>query len=250
MLCIPRIMDDLEDSTLAVGELEAVFTKAAAHLQTLAANLGQDKLLFFYARYKQANEGSCNTPKPGFFDFKGKQKWEAWKSLGNMQKDDAMREYVSAIADVDPDWELKIDLGGGPRTSWARVSSLQPEKDNIKEEDKTSFDWVKENNVHKIENLSPKSIEDTDENGMSLLHWAADRGHTEIVRCLLEKKINVNMQDDEGQTALHYAASCGHLDIIRVLLDHGADPSIQDSDGLRPEDCVDDEAVKVLFEAL
>ncbi|KAK8729025.1 hypothetical protein OTU49_008594 [Cherax quadricarinatus] len=243
-------MDDLEVSSPAVGELEATFNKAATHLQALTANLAQDKLLFFYARYKQACEGSCNTPKPGFFDFKGKLKWEAWKNLGDMKKDDAMREYVSAIADIDPDWELKVDVDGGSKTSWMRVSSFQPEKDDVREEDKNSFDWVKENNIHKIQSLDSNSIVERDENGMTLLHWAADRGHTEIAMCLLEKKINVNMQDAEGQTALHYAASCGHLNIIRVLLDHGADPTIQDSDGLRAEECVEDETVRSLFKAL
>ena len=25
--------------------------------------------------YLQVNEGPCNIPKPGFFDFQGKQKW-------------------------------------------------------------------------------------------------------------------------------------------------------------------------------
>ncbi|XP_042216350.1 acyl-CoA-binding domain-containing protein 6-like [Homarus americanus] len=241
-------MDDLEDYSPGLGELDAMFNKAAAHLQSLAGTLAQDKLLFFYARYKQANEGSCNTPKPGFFDFKGKQKWEAWKSLGDLSKEEAMREYINAIIDIDPDWELKVECEGGPRTSWVRVSSLQPQKeDNTKEEDKNSFDWVKENNVHKIKSLNPKAISEKDENGMTLLHWAADRGHTQIVHCLLEKKININTQDAEGQTALHYAVSCGHIEIIQLLLDHGADSTIQDSDGLKAEECAEDETVKILF---
>ncbi|XP_071541534.1 acyl-CoA-binding domain-containing protein 6 isoform X1 [Panulirus ornatus] len=242
-------MDDL-DGDSPVEDLETVFNKAAAYLPSVATSLPQDKLLFFYARYKQANEGACNTPKPGFFDFKGRQKWEAWKNLGGMSKKDAMKEYVSAIADVDPDWEIKVESEGGPRTSWVRVSCLLPEKDDIKEEEKNSFDWVKENNVEKIKNLRPETLSEKDENGMTLLHWAADRGYVDIAKYLLEKKINVNAQDVEGQTALHYAAFCGHLETIQVLLNHGADPTVQDADGLRAEECGDDEGIRKFFHAL
>ncbi|KAL8177469.1 UNVERIFIED_CONTAM: acyl-CoA binding domain-containing protein 6 [Gekko kuhli] len=48
--------------------------------------------------------GSCNTPKPGFFDFEGKQKWEAWKALGDTSPEQAMREYISTVKKLDPTW--------------------------------------------------------------------------------------------------------------------------------------------------
>lgn len=244
-------MDDVEDYFPSVGELESSFNKAALHLQSLAATLPSDKLLYFYARYKQAGEGSCNTPKPGFFDFKGKQKWDAWKSLGDMSKETAMREYISAMAEIDPEWELKVEGGGGkqPGSSWVRVSSLQQEVDDVNEEDKNPFDWVKENNINRIRSLDRKSLEEKDDNGMNLLHWAADRGYLEVTKCLLELMINVNEQDADGQTALHYAASCGHAEIIQLLLNHGADLAIQDSDGMLAEDCADDAEVKMLFKS-
>ncbi|XP_063612489.1 acyl-CoA-binding domain-containing protein 6-like [Penaeus indicus] len=243
-------MDDLEEYTgPPEGELESSFLKAANLLQSHAGSLDTEKLLYFYARYKQATEGTCNIPKPGFFDFKGKQKWEAWKSMGDMTKDEAMRQYVAAISDVDPDWELKVGTGEGPRTSWVRVSSLagNEKEDDIPEKDKNCFDWVKENNVSKVKDLETRVLQEKDENGMTLLHWAADRGYSEMAEYLLERKINVNERDADGQTALHYAAACGHADMIRVLLDHGADVSIQDSDGLQAEECAEDNAVKDLL---
>jgi len=214
--------------------------------------LDTEKLLYFYARYKQATEGPCNVPKPGFFDFKGKQKWEAWKSVGDMTKEEAMKQYVTAIADVDPDWELKVNSGDGPRTSWVRVSSLAAnEQDEVMEDkDKSCFDWVKENNVNKLRNLDSKILKEKDENGMTLLHWAADRGYADVARCLLERKIDIDERDGEGQTALHYAAACGHVDMIRVLLDHGADISIQDSDGLKAKECAENDTVQDLFKAV
>lgn len=244
-------MEDL-DSDPIEGEVEALFNKAATYLQTLASNLPQDKLLHFYARYKQATEGPCNIPRPGFFDFKGKQKWEAWKNMGNMSKDNAMVEYVSAMRETDPEWELKANSEKVvASSSWMRVSTLQQQPEDItKDEEKNSFDWVKENNVEKVKKLEPGEIMEKDENGMTLLHWAADRGHQEIAKYLLEQKLDVNARDSEGQTALHYAASCGHLEVVRVLLDHGGDPTIQDSEGLQPEECAEETDIKMIFKNL
>ena len=52
-------------------ELQEKFESAAKYLPGLSSKLSSDTLLYFYARYKQANIGPCNTDKPGFFDFQG-----------------------------------------------------------------------------------------------------------------------------------------------------------------------------------
>ena len=72
-------------------ELKINFDQAAAYLRGIAGKLDSTSLLFFYARFKQANEGPCNVPKPGFFDFQGKQKWSAWKDLGDLSREEAMQ---------------------------------------------------------------------------------------------------------------------------------------------------------------
>ncbi|KAG6930787.1 acyl-CoA binding domain containing 6, partial [Chelydra serpentina] len=48
--------------------------------------------------------GNCNTPKPSFFDFEGKQKWEAWKALGDSSPHQAMQEYIATVKKLDPSW--------------------------------------------------------------------------------------------------------------------------------------------------
>lgn len=241
-------VDDLEEYSSQTDGLEATFSRASGYLQGLAATLSTEKLLYFYARYKQACEGPCNTGKPGFFDFKGKQKWEAWKALGNMTKEDAMTEYVKGISEINLDWQLITPFEGHSR-SWVKVSSLAAQAESSKsEEDKDDFDWVKENNVEKLKDVDPEIImSERDDNGMSLLHWAADRGYEEMTKFLLELGMDVNIQDEEGQTPLHYAASCGHLEVISLLLFEGADTAITDSDGLLAIDCAEDSEVKLLL---
>lgn len=241
-------VEDFPTTPSSEADLEAVFDSAASHLQTIASSLPQEKLLHLYARYKQSTEGPCNIPRPGFFDFKGKQKWDAWNSLGSLSRTEAMEQYIEALKEVDPNWD-ENSACEGPKMSWVRVSTLQQPEDEVKDEDKNAFDWVKENNVNKLQTLDPEVLKATDENGMNLLHWAADRGHFDITKCLINHNIDINSQDNEGQTALHYAASCGHIDVVRILLEHGADKYIQDEDGLQPEECAEDQNVKQLFES-
>jgi hypothetical protein len=40
------------------------------------------------------------TPVSGAFDFKGKYKWDAWKKLEGMSKEEAMAKYVELLKSV------------------------------------------------------------------------------------------------------------------------------------------------------
>ncbi|KAB0377373.1 hypothetical protein FD755_011817 [Muntiacus reevesi] len=88
----------------ASRSLAELFEKAAAHLQGLVPVASREQLLYLYARYKQVKVGNCNTPKPSFFDFEGKQKWEAWKALGDSSPSQAMQEYIAVVKKLDPSW--------------------------------------------------------------------------------------------------------------------------------------------------
>ncbi|XP_047038080.1 acyl-CoA-binding domain-containing protein 5 isoform X5 [Helicoverpa armigera] len=54
-------------------------------------------MLRFYSYFKQATEGPCDKPKPGFWDVVNRAKWESWNKLGNMTKDEAMKAYVDEL---------------------------------------------------------------------------------------------------------------------------------------------------------
>ncbi|XP_069497552.1 acyl-CoA-binding domain-containing protein 6 [Ambystoma mexicanum] len=225
--------------------LERQFHQAADHLQGMVHAASREQLLYLYARYKQVKVGKCNIPKPGFFDFEGKQKWEAWKALGDASPQQAMKEYVTTVRKLDPNWTPQAgeQKSGERKTAFGGpvVSSLYQEE-TIREEDKNIFDYCRENSIDRVTHaIRSKAIDVNvkDEEGRTLLHWACDRGHHELVSVLLQHKADINSQDNEGQTALHYASSCEFLDIVDILLKSGADPALRDQDGALPEEVSD-----------
>lgn len=60
------------------------------------------------------------------------------------------------------------------------------------------------------------------------LHTAAKRGHTKIVRLLLEHKAQCDIRDHEGLTPLIYATMGGHEEVVGLLLSHGASVGLTD----------------------
>uniref|UniRef100_A0A8B9GR40 Ion transport domain-containing protein n=1 Tax=Astyanax mexicanus TaxID=7994 RepID=A0A8B9GR40_ASTMX len=71
-------------------------------------------------------------------------------------------------------------------------------------------------------------------NGRSPLLLAAERGHTAVVRVLLENSARVDVFDEEGIAALHLAAEQGHDDIADILLSHKAFVNAKTKLGLTP----------------
>lgn len=87
-------ISDFDEKCDENSDLVKKFEAAAEFFRlNLSSKSSPEELLYFYSLYKQAKEGPCNSPKPGVFDFQAKQKWTAWKNLGEMSKKNAMREY-------------------------------------------------------------------------------------------------------------------------------------------------------------
>jgi acyl-CoA-binding protein len=81
----------------AMADLKSQFEQAAKDVHTLAERPDNDTLLRLYALYKQGSEGDVSGPKPGFFDFVGTAKYEAWAKLKGTSEDDAMKKYVDLV---------------------------------------------------------------------------------------------------------------------------------------------------------
>jgi len=71
--------------------------------------------------------------------------------------------------------------------------------------------------------------------GLTALQLAVGGGHKEVVKLLIECGANINiLYDDTEDTLLHDAAMMGYQDIIQILLDSGADPNITNGNGETP----------------
>ncbi|KIP10522.1 hypothetical protein PHLGIDRAFT_18308 [Phlebiopsis gigantea 11061_1 CR5-6] len=83
---------------------QAKFDKAVQIVQALPKDgpikPSQDDQLFFYAHYKQATIGDVNTTRPGMLDFVGKAKWDAWKKVEGLSKEEAQKKYVEKLLEV------------------------------------------------------------------------------------------------------------------------------------------------------
>ncbi|HIF05402.1 MAG TPA: hypothetical protein EYQ64_00155, partial [Gemmatimonadetes bacterium] len=65
----------------------------------------------------------------------------------------------------------------------------------------------------------------TQGDGMTALHWAAERGHSAVAELLLSAGADGEAQTRVGSyTPLHLASRSGYGPIVRTLLDAGADP--------------------------
>lgn len=69
---------------------------------------------------------------------------------------------------------------------------------------------------------------------------AAEEGHTEIIKCLLEKKADLEVSNKKGRTALSFAAAPSMkrptpTAALRLLLERGADPGHKDDMGVTPK---------------
>ncbi|KAG5842672.1 hypothetical protein ANANG_G00180100 [Anguilla anguilla] len=71
-------------------------------------------------------------------------------------------------------------------------------------------------------------------NGWSPLLLAAERGHSEVVRILLQNHARVDVFDEHGKAALHLAAENGHEEIADVLLSHKAFVNAKTKLGMTP----------------
>ncbi|KAH8288111.1 hypothetical protein KR054_001006 [Drosophila jambulina] len=230
---------------------EELFHRAADHVTRQTTVLSSADLLAFYAYYKQAHEGPCETPCPSLLQPKARSKWQAWHNLGIMTPTAARQAYIQKLQMLQPEWLTSLKDKSRSTTGWV-VHSIEsvPLEEQRSESEKTVFDHVKENNLDKLrELLSPANLLALDENGMALLHWATDRNAVEIIRFLVRSGASVDQRDADQQTPLHYAASCGHLEALQCLLELQANPELCDSDGQTCYDVADDEQISEVLQA-
>lgn len=86
-----------------MSDNEALFEKAAAAAKSLPTRPDDAIMLQLYALYKQGSSGDVQGDKPGFFDFVGAAKYEAWEKLRGVSQEDARQQYIDLIGKLGGD---------------------------------------------------------------------------------------------------------------------------------------------------
>ncbi|XP_060805626.1 acyl-CoA-binding domain-containing protein 6 [Amyelois transitella] len=233
--------------------LDVTFNKAADHLRKITNKLDNNQLLELYGLFKQGTEGKCNVPKPGWLEGRARRKWEAWRSLGDLPSREAKEKYIALIQQLDSEFSHKPDGTPGTKETWVTVSSMRrsPELDLVAHE-LSLIDAARENCADRVRELLKKNPElrhERDDEGLSALHWAADRNATEALLAAIEGGCQIDAIDECGQTALHYAASCGHVDSTRILVRAGAS-LLKDDEDCTPVDVAADAEIKKILDGV
>lgn len=231
--------------------MEQEFQEAVKRVNSSTVKVSDQVKLSFYSLYKQATVGKCNVPRPSFFDFVGKLKWDAWNKLGDMSKEDAMRKYIETTdANIPNDKpkpkteagaaaEDQADAPDKPKgMSWAVFSKPQGAAEDG---DKDVWDYAANGETDKVLEIlkKEKTVDIVGEEDRTPFMIAVDRGHVALAEALLERGADVNHKDSDGLTALHYACLCENPEMIRMLIKKGADESAVDNDGSKPKDYFD-----------
>jgi acyl-CoA-binding protein len=80
-----------------MSDLRAQFAAAAQAAQNLPRRPDNETLLRIYALYKQATTGDALGARPGFTDFVGRAKHDAWVKLKGVDQEQAMRDYIALV---------------------------------------------------------------------------------------------------------------------------------------------------------
>lgn len=80
-----------------MDDLEKQFQDAQAQSKKLSQRPDDQTLLKIYALFKQASVGDVQGERPGFFDFVGAAKYDAWAGMQGKDQAQAKQEYVALI---------------------------------------------------------------------------------------------------------------------------------------------------------
>ena len=86
-----------------MSDLKKQFEKAAKDVTKAKSDPGNDMKLRLYAHFKQGTEGDVTGDKPGFTDFVGRAKYDAWAKLKGTSNEDAMKAYIKLVERVTRD---------------------------------------------------------------------------------------------------------------------------------------------------
>jgi acyl-CoA-binding protein len=223
-----------------------------------------DKLLL-YGLYKQATVGDVRKDQePSKFNVIGHAKYEAWLKFKGMPVEAAMRSYVQVVTEFSSSATTVMEyeteeldmfnaMGNKPSTLMMEheyEDSAAVVVTPLLVQAAQSGDLQQIREALALLDKDESTVNTRDDSGQTALHFAADRGCSDIVVELLNAGADPNAADLEGIGVLQAAVIAGHAEVASILLERGADPQQPDMDGDTPLSCAQDdgsEEMKLLF---
>mmetsp|Transcript_11293 Transcript_11293/g.12942 ORF Transcript_11293/g.12942 Transcript_11293/m.12942 type:complete len:282 (+) Transcript_11293:67-912(+) len=214
------------------AEIDIAFTRAQNFLKDLVVEDTGTKLQL-YGLFKRATCGTCNhSRKPSVFDLRAKAKYDAWSAVSNLSEAQAKQEYVRLVESLRSSPAVKSPNPLGPSTSTLGVIGTQKMDWENKEGILFNAQAGDTAEVEKLVNKKGSTVlQEKDEDGLTALHWACDRGHIGTVVKLVSLRAEIDAQDDDLLTPLAYAVISGHEEIACFLVEKGADFMLKDNSG-------------------
>ncbi|XP_052204689.1 acyl-CoA-binding domain-containing protein 3-like [Diospyros lotus] len=99
-------------------ELEKRFGQAVVFVGSesnadCVSRLDSDVADQLFGLHKVAIEGPCRVPQPMALMLSARAKWNAWKQLGDISREDAMEQYVTLLSRSIPGWMGEDDTKDG-----------------------------------------------------------------------------------------------------------------------------------------
>ena len=243
----------------AIQRASSSFAAACEYFSKHSEQVSSSAQLSLYALFKQATAGDCILSELG--NGRRAIMLEAWKSKRGMTSTAAQTEYISILDSDCPQWrtgadeftrkpeDIEDDASERVKyrgiSTWAAgsvptdlIGSDRPADDSIAGQFCLLASEGDLGGIQQMLDSNASLINAKDSDGMSCLHWAADRGRIDVASFLLSCGADIDVQDDGGNTPLHLAAISGQQELIGVLLESGADVDIKNEDGESGSDCL------------
>ncbi len=190
-----------------------------------------DVQLELYGLYKQATRGDC--PDDIVASSSGTRRTlmtHAWVSRKGLSSEAAQTAYVETLDTHYPHWRRNMDQGED-EDPFARDEEDGREDERYKAQFKQVSNWASGSvPAHALGEEG-----DRDESVGGLLCEMASTGNLTAISEILEKSpAIINSQDKDGMTCLHWAADRGFIPIVQYLLSHGANVNATDHCGNSP----------------
>ncbi len=96
-----------------MSELDAQFEAATVNAKNLPKRPDNETMLQLYSLYKQATEGDVSGKRPGFTDFVGRAKYDAWKKIKGTNSDEAKQAYIDKVDELKGSSSASVSAGFG-----------------------------------------------------------------------------------------------------------------------------------------